>query len=149
MSKEESDKFRNDPVLRKRILKSRFVITKGDEGPLGPHTELKARWCIRGYLDPDLMEISQEAPTLSSEGGALALQLISSFGWKVQICDIEGAFLQGEGMDRQNGVILIEQPPGGIEGMEPNALMVCLKTVYGLADAPLPGMSLSRVPCCP
>ena len=93
---------------------------------------IKARWCIKGYLDPYLLSLETEIPTLSSEGCAIALQCISSKQWLVQICDVEELFLS-----RQTGRVFVEQPPNGIPGVEPGVLIEALKTVYGLADAPL------------
>ena len=123
--------------MRKRIVKSRFVLTKDDEKPLNENTVIKARWCIRGYLDPDLLSLETEAPTLSSEGCAIALQCISSKQWLLQICDVEGAFLRGDDLSRQTGRVFVEQPPNGIPGVESGVLIEALKTVYGLAVAPL------------
>ena len=40
-----------DMIGRNRTLESRFVFASEDGSP---HTKLKARWCIRGYLDPDV-----------------------------------------------------------------------------------------------
>lgn len=137
LSKQESDAVRNDSKLRGRILKSRYVITKADEQELNDLTELKARWCIRGYQDPDLLRLDTEAPTLSSEGCAIALQCVASHKWTLQICDVEGAFLRGDNLNRADGRIFVSQPPGGMEGMEEGALLECVKAVYGLADAPL------------
>jgi hypothetical protein len=118
-------------------VKSRFVLTKDDEKPLSENTVIKARWYIRGYLDPDLLSLETEAPMLSSEGCAIALQCISSKRWLLQICDVEGAFLRGDDLSRQTGRVFVEQPPNGIPGVEPGVLVEALKTVYGLADAPL------------
>ena len=137
LSKKESDAVKCDPKLRERILKSRYVITKADELELNDLTELKARWCIRGYQDPDLLRLDTEAPTLSSEGCAIALQCIASHKWSLQICDVEGAFLRGDDLSRADGRIFVSQPPGGMEGMEDGCLLECVKAVYGLADAPL------------
>lgn len=55
----------------------------------------------------------------------------------MQICDVEGAFLRGDNLNRAEGRIFVSQPPGGMEGMEEGALLECVKAVYGLADAPL------------
>lgn len=64
---------------------------------------LKARWCIRGYLDPDVLDVKTASPTLSNEAFAVVLQILASFQWKLTIADIEGAFLQGDEISRQNG----------------------------------------------
>ena len=137
LSKEESDKVRQDKHLGSRILKSRFVLTKADDAELSCSTEIKARWCIRGYLDPDILSLDTEAPTLSAEGAAIALQNIASHQWDLQICDVEGAFLRGDDLHRQQGRVFVSQPPGGLEDLEPGVLIEAVKAVYGLADAPL------------
>ena len=137
LSKEQSAQIRNDPNMQKRILKSRFVITKVDDVEMTPEIELKARWCIRGYLDPGLLFLDTEAPTLSAEGSAIALQCIASHKWGLQICDVEGAFLRGDNLKRNEGRIFVYQPPGGIDSLEEGVLIEAVKAVYGLADAPL------------
>ena len=85
LSKEESRRLRKNHESRKKILKSRYVFTKAEDIPLDENTELKARWCIRGYLDPDLLHLDTEAPTLSADGAAITLQLIASHQWPLQI----------------------------------------------------------------
>ena len=57
-----------ESVPRKSILKSRFVLTEADQGTSPQIQDIKARWCIRGYLDPDLLELDTSSPTLSMEG---------------------------------------------------------------------------------
>ena len=123
---------------RAKFMKSRFVITESDGDKQDEYQGLKARWCIRGYLDPALMELDTTAPTLSAEGFALTTQLIASKGWKLQIADVEGAFLGGDRLDPQRGRLFVEPPPGGIPGCDEDdeCLLEAVKTVYGLADAP-------------
>ena len=144
LSKEQSAQIRNDPNMQKRILKLRFVIAKADDVEMTPEIELKARWCIRGYLDPDLLFLDTEAPTLSAEGSAIVLQCIASHKWGLQICDVEGAFLRGDNLKRSEGRIYVYQPPGGIDSLEEGVLIEAVKAVYGLADAPLHGMKASQ-----
>ena len=67
-----------DGLERGRLLKSRFVITEADKDSSPMTQDLKARWCARGYLDPDLLQLDTAAPTLSSEGFAIAMQLLAS-----------------------------------------------------------------------
>lgn len=50
---EQAAEIRNDKTLKRRILPSRFVITKKPDEKTG-QVKTKCRWCIRGYLDPDL-----------------------------------------------------------------------------------------------
>jgi hypothetical protein len=87
-----------------RLLQSRFVITNPDDEMQLSEGILKARWCIRGYLDPDLMELQTSAPTLSAEGFAVVMQALASFKWGLVIGDIEGAFLKGDPIFRKKGI---------------------------------------------
>ena len=119
-----------------RILPSRFVITrKPDEKNPGRYIT-KARWCIRGYLDPDVNQLKTQAPTLSQEALALVLQLSASSGWDLNIGDVEGAFLQGDKLCRENGDLFVELPPRGAPGIPHGSLLKVEKAIYGLIDAP-------------
>ena len=85
-----------------RLISSRFVVTR-----LGPEA-FKARWCLRRYLDPDVMElVSSEStpfPTLSQPGQMLSCQVIVSSGCNIQLGDTRGSSwkqkLWTEGKDR-------------------------------------------------
>ena len=119
-----------------RILPSRFVITKKpDEKNPGKYIT-KARWCVRGYLDPDIGKLTTQAATLSTEAMCVILQMSATKGWNFNICDIEGAFLQGNELHRPEGELYVELPPGGIPGIQPGSLLFMRKAVYGLIDAP-------------
>ena len=124
---------RKHEVGTDRILESRYVYTSDDGTSEG---KLKARWCIRGYLDPDIMNLDTASPTLSTEGLATTLQLISSMGWRLSIADIEAAFLRGDLLDRKQGVVLVRVPQDGIPGLEKGDIIELIRPVYGLADAP-------------
>ena len=119
-----------------RILPSRFVITRKPDDKNPGQYITKARWCIRGYLDPDVNKLQTQSPTLSTEALALVLQLSASKNWDFGICDIEGAFLQGESLHREQGELYVELPPGGAPGIEKGSLLRIKKAVYGLIDAP-------------
>ena len=125
-----------EQIPKKRLLKSRFVVTEADEGTSPNTADLKARWCIRGYLDPDVVSLDTSSPTLSAEGLAVALQLAASCKWRIQIADVEGAFLRGDKLHPSRGRLFIELPPGGVEGVDETCIVEAVKTVYGLADAP-------------
>ena len=120
-------------VGENRLLDSRFAYTSEEESGRG---KLKARWCIRGYLDPDILELQTASPTLSSEGLAVTLQLIASFGWSLMIADIEAAFLGGENLNRKQGTVLVRPTKDGIPGLDQQDLIELRKPVYGLVDAP-------------
>ena len=77
-----------------------------------------------------------QAPTLSAEALSLVLQLAASNNWELTIADVEGAFLQGDSLKREDGDVYVELPPGGIPGLPEGTLLKLLKPVYGLSDAP-------------
>lgn len=96
-----------DEVGSDRVLQSRFVYTSDDGTNEGV---LKARWCIKGYLDPDVLDVKTASPTLSNEGFAVTLQIVASHHWEMVIADIEGAFLRGDTIKREKGKILVSLP---------------------------------------
>ena len=128
--------IRRDRQSSQRILPSRFVITKKPSDTTPGEFKVKARWCIRGYLDPDLLQVEKQSPTLTSEAFSLVLQVSASRGWHFTIADVEGAFLQGDKLVRPEGQLYVEPPPGGAPGIPDGALLKVEKAVYGLCDAP-------------
>lgn len=114
-----------DTVDSKRILESRFVKTRRDN-PDTSQSEIKCRWVVKGFQDPDLDELERQSPTLSADGLGVALQTIASNKWQMTIADVEGAFLQGDEYSSKGGSIF---PAGSIFELT--------KCVYGLMDAPL------------
>ncbi|CAE7261434.1 CPK2 [Symbiodinium necroappetens] len=107
----------------KKLLDSdAIVVHKRRQAEGANHLDtsgLKAGWCIRGYLDPALLELDTIAPTL-----------------ELQIADVEGAFLRGDKLDASRGRLFIDMPRGGVEGYDDDGVIEAIKTVYGLADAP-------------
>ncbi|OLQ02761.1 Copia protein [Symbiodinium microadriaticum] len=134
-SGKSADKIRQS-LDRGRLLKSRFVLTEADAGSSPLTCDIKARWCVRGYLDPDLLDLDTSAPTLTAEGFATAMQLIASQKWRLNIADVEGAFLRGDALDPKRGRLFIDLPPGGVPGVPAGSVVEAIKTIYGLADAP-------------
>ena len=128
-------------VLRKqktqfgdRFIPSRYVVTGPNPG------EFKARWCLRGYLAPDVMELvgcgSTQSPTVSQLGRMPSCQMILSNGWNLQSGDIRGAFFEADSLDRKQGPLYSSLPPGGIPGVSDDAVILILGKIYGLDDAP-------------
>ena len=56
-------------------------------------TEIKYRWCVKGFRDPDIYEMNRQSPTLSMEALMVTLQILASNQWLLHIADVEGAFL--------------------------------------------------------
>lgn len=129
-----------------RFIGSRFVITRkpveegSDVNPddLSSFT-VKARWCLQGHLDPDLLVKAQagklKSPTLSQLSRMTLMQIIVSFGWDLQLGDIKGAFLEAGVVDRAEP-LYAQQPPGGIPGVPADAVIEIVGNLYGQNDAP-------------
>ena len=81
------------------FIPTRLVVTRPSPD------EFKARLCLRGYLDPDVMELvacgSTESPKVSQLGRMLCCQMIVNNGWNLQLGDIRGAFLEADALDRK------------------------------------------------
>ena len=114
-----------------RFIPSRFVVTRPSP------EECKARWCLPGYLDPDVKELvgsgSTQSPTVSQLGRMLSCQMIASNGWNLQLRDIRYAFLEADALDRKTrtGVFL-----SGESGVPDGSVILILGNIYGLNDAP-------------
>ena len=72
----------------KAQLGDRFIPSRFDVNRPGPE-EFKARWCLRGYLDPNVMELAgsgaTQSPTVSQLGRMLSCQMIVSNGWEFAV----------------------------------------------------------------
>ena len=157
---EAAAKLREE-VDPKRILESRFVHTRRESPERPGEREIKSRWCIEGFKDPQVLEIGKQSPTLSADALALVLQLLASNKWVLTVADIEGAFSQGNAMDRKGGKVYVQLPKMGVPGLKGDEMVEVKKYVYGLADAPRQwwlclsaeleklGMRRSKLdPCC-
>ena len=118
-----------------RFIPSRFVVTRP-----GPEV-FKARWCLRGYLDPGVMELAgsgaTQSPTVSQLGRMLSCQMIVSNGWDLQLGDVRGArfWRQTLWIGRKDRCIQVFTP-GGIPGVRDGSAILILGNIYGLNDAP-------------
>ena len=64
-----------------------------DSKPCGRRA--KARLIIKGFTDPDLLQIESLSPTLTREGFMTVLQSVCSHGHKLQSGDVQQAFNTG------------------------------------------------------
>ena len=104
------------------FIPSRYVVTRPNP------VEFKARWCLRGYLDLDVVELvgsgSTEYPTVSQLGRVLSFQMIVSNGWNLQLGDIRGAFLEVDSLDKKQRPLYSSLPLGGIPGVSDDAVIL-------------------------
>ena len=120
-----------------RFVGSRFVIVnKTDEDG----SRIKARLCLQGHLDPDFHTKIQSglchSPTLSQLGKAVLLQLLVTNHWVMNLGDIKGAFLEAGPLPERFRPLYAHQPPGGVPGLPPDAVIEITGNLYGSNDAP-------------
>eukprot|EP00435_Cladocopium_sp_Y103_P030418 s52_g7.t1 len=130
-----------------RFIGSRFVLTRKpleEGGHVDPQDyksfTVKGRWCLQGHLDPDLNEKALtgklQSPTLNQMSRMCLMQVIASHGWDLQLGDIKGAFLESGMIEEKYRPLYAAMPPGGIPGVDPEAVIEVLGNVYGQNDAP-------------
>ena len=64
------------------------------------------------------------------------MQIIASMQWNLQLGDIKSAFLEAGQLEERWRPLYAQQPPGGIPGVPPDAVIEILGNVYGQNDAP-------------
>ena len=128
-----------------RVITARWVLTwkriNEDNPDEAPRYKAKARLVLRGFEDPDLLNIKTAAPTTSRLSRLFLLSITNWNQWELLCGDVKAAFLSGSGFDR---VIIVKLPKdcnpliGGDQiGPEGHIYMKLKKSAYGLADAPL------------
>ena len=137
LSVEESRAIRRQQ--KDRIIPSRLVLVEKLEETGEP--VVKARWTARGDKDPDLFTLVRDgctqAPTISSNGRYTVMQTIASMGFKLQLGDVTGAFLEADEMTRTNGKLYMSGPANHhLPGYHPEQLYEVVKPIYGLNDSP-------------
>ena len=90
----------------------------------------RVRLIIKGFTDPDLVDIESHSRPLTWEDFMTVLQSVCSHGHKLQFGDVQPAFNTGDPIKRKQP-LFVRMPPDG----ESRDVWVQLrKTVYGLAD---------------
>ena len=103
-------------VPKDRIVPSRMVLVEkcDDDG----NRFVKARLTARGDQDPELLSLFRNqqtsAPTVSTNGKVVTLQVIASLVADVDLGDVTGAFLESAELNRQGGKLFLGQPSGGL-----------------------------------
>ena len=127
-------------VPQERILGMRWVLTwKSDINKEGQKIgqRPKARLIIKGFQDPDILNLRKDSPTLNTQSRNTILSLASMWHWEVETGDIKTAFLNGDHTEYQREIYA--EPPDEVKemlGMRPHELFRVLKAIYGLLHAP-------------
>ena len=126
-----------------RIVPSRHVFREKPGEGLGAPSTAKARWCVLGHLDPDLLELERAAPTPQTVSIMTFLLVSASLQRPVILGDCSTAFMQSDKIhgERKKGKLYSKLPPGGIPledgSWVPEGSLIQLNTaVYGLVNAP-------------
>ena len=126
-----------------RLVPSRYVLREKPGEGLGSVSIAKARWCVLGHLDPDIMELERAAPTPQTVSIYTFLLASASLQREACLGDCSTAFMQSDKAhgNRPKGKLYAQLPPGGIilEGgkLVPEGSLIQLNTaVYGLVNAP-------------
>ena len=128
-------------IPEQAIMRCRWILSwkaaNGTEKPSDVKNgqKAKARLVVVGFEDPDIGELSSDAPTLTKDGRQMVLQLVSSNRWELLSFDVSTAFLRGDGDGRLLG---LHPPPELAEALEMSGEDECelLKGAYGRVDAP-------------
>ena len=127
-------------IPKERVLPMRWVLTwkaqEDEKGEVVGHKP-KARLIIKGFMDPDLLHLKRESPTLSTQNRNLLFAVAAQKRWKIQVGDIKTAFLNGDATEKERN--LGADPPEEVRrmlNMKPWELFRVLKAVYGLLHAP-------------
>ena len=73
----------------------------------------RTRLIIKGFTDPDLLDIESHSPTLTREGFVTVLQSVCSHGHKLQFGDVQQAFNTGDPIKRKQP-LFVRMPLDGV-----------------------------------
>ncbi|CAK9011962.1 Retrovirus-related Pol polyprotein from transposon RE2 (Retro element 2) (AtRE2) [Includes: Protease RE2 [Durusdinium trenchii] len=130
--RELQEQGKGDRILPTKIAR-RY---KPGEQPGEPATK-KSRLCIRGDLDPDILELERFAPTLNTVNFNITLQVAANENMTATVGDLKNAFCQSQPLCRPNGPLYFQQPKEGVIGLRPDQIAQIVAGCYGLVDAPL------------
>ena len=131
-------------IKSKRVISARWVLTwkklETEDGVA--RWKAKARLVLRGFQDPDILNMKTASPTAGRTSRTFLLTAAHWMNWSIYCADVQAAFLSGKGFDR---VLIVRLPmdclplvEGGKERVHQKHLyMKMKKSAYGLCDAPL------------
>ena len=149
LTKDEVKQVLSDPVLKRRILRSRAAYKDKSRG-LG-ELRAKTRVVLIGCADPDLRQLTRDSPTPTRLSETIIMAIAASGAnrlfqgdgksWSLWLSDAEKAFLQGEqdSSERYDLPLFMEPPNDPIikaSGAYSAELYQITGNCYGLSNAP-------------
>ena len=111
-----------------RVISSRLIL-RWKETDTG--YKVKARWCVRGFKDPDIHEMERSCPTQELSSINITVQILTTS--EGTFTDGEKAFMQGDPSVRDEPLYATELPEG-LPGVPEGALIRLDREVYGLVS---------------
>ena len=114
-------------------MDTRWVRTwKSDESRTSGR-RAKARLIIKGFTDPDLLNIESHSSALTREGFMTVLQSVCSHGHKLQFGYVQQTSKTGD-LIKRGQPLFVRMPPDGSPGESREVWVQLFKKVHGLAD---------------
>ena len=115
-----------------RGMDTRWVRTwKSDESRTSER-RAKARLIIKGFTNPDLLNIESHSSALTREGFMTVLQSVCSHGHKLQFGYVQQTSKTGD-LIKRGQPLFVRMPPDGIPGESREVWVQLFKKVHGLA----------------
>ena len=106
LSGDSAEKAKNQ--FGDRFIPCRYVVKRPNLG------EFKARWCLRGHLDPYVMELvgsgSTQSPTVSQLGRVLSCQMIVCIWLEHAVGRHSWCFLESRLSGQETRTVVLETP---------------------------------------
>ncbi|CAE7715141.1 RE1 [Symbiodinium necroappetens] len=114
------------------IVPTRWVRTNKNDGLVGKPFLAKSRLVVQGFKDKSLGQYRRDAPTASAIAENVCLSVCAHLKFLLLSKDIKNAYFSGKSVGRE---IYLDQPKGGLPGLQAGQLLKANKAIYGFAEA--------------
>ena len=92
----------------------------------------KSRLVVQGFKDKCLGQYRRDAPTASRLAQSMVLLVAAAEGYTLWSGDVKNGYFNGVDIQRE---VYVEQPKGGLPGLQKGQLLKAKKAIYGFAEA--------------